>query len=174
MISRVFFSFYIGIWCIKLYWIGGRRPTWSHGKSISKNHQMYIPQVWSFRNCWEKRWSLRFASKYYQWENLSFHLDLVGLCRCCHRHVLVSFILYFTIPFFIKKKSFEYFDFTSFSPFYRLYRIATLAGSHLRVALITIHVSYILLWFFTSFFFKFMIIYNNGECILISRVFFFF
>ena len=115
---------------------------------------MYIPQVWSFRNCWEKRWSLRFASKYYQWENLSFHLDLVGLCRCCHRHVLVSFILDFTIPFFIKNTSFEYFDFKSFSPFYRLYRIATLAGSHLRVALITIHVSYILLWFFTSFFFK--------------------
>ena len=151
MISRVFFSFYIGIWCIELYWIGGRRPTWSHGKSISKNHQMYIPQVWSFRNCWEKRWSLRFASKYYQWENLSFHLDLVGLCCCCHRHVLVSFILDFTIPFFFKS-SFEYFDFTSFFLIYRLYRIATLAGSHLRVALITIHVS----WFHAFFLKKFI------------------
>ena len=81
-----------------------------------------------------------------------------------------KFYTWFHNSFFYKKKtSFEYFDFTSFSPFYRLYRIATLAGSHLRVALITIHVSYILFWFFTSFF----LFLNSWSYTIMENVFWF-
>ncbi len=71
----------------KVQWDGARGTYWPHGSNLPQSNQVHFLQIWSFRNCGNKRWPLCIASQYHKWEDLHSDLVLARISGMYHRNL---------------------------------------------------------------------------------------